>query len=95
MDAEYSKGQRLFVETSTGNLEGVFYFMDRGHNRLTLTEVVRQPLGEKMEGFRHYYRNEVISGKCYVNIYMCEVSDFPLAVMLRILRHLQYPVKPF
>ena len=26
---------------------------------------------------------------------MCEVPDFPLAVMLRILRHWQYTVKPF
>jgi hypothetical protein len=63
MDAEFRKGQRLFVETKVGNLEGVFYSMDPGHNRLTLTEVVLQPSGEKMEGFSHYYKNEVISGK--------------------------------
>jgi exonuclease 3'-5' domain-containing protein 1 len=61
MDAEYSKGQRLFVETKVGTLEGVFYSMDRGHNRLTLTEVVLHPSGKKMEGFSHYYRSEVIS----------------------------------
>ena len=63
MDAEYRKGQRLFVETKVGNLEGVFYSMDPRHNRLTLTEVVLQPSGEKMEDFRHYYKNEVISSK--------------------------------
>jgi exonuclease 3'-5' domain-containing protein 1 len=61
MDAEYSKGQRLFVETKDGTLEGVFYFMDAGHNRLTLTEVVLHPSGKKMEGFSHYYKSEVIS----------------------------------
>jgi len=61
MDAEYSKGQRLFVETNVGTLEGVFYSMDPGHNRLTLTEVVLHPSGKKMEGFSHYYKNEVIS----------------------------------
>jgi hypothetical protein len=64
MDAEYRKGQRLFVKTKVGNLEGVFYSMNPSHNRLTLTEVVLQPSGEKMEGFSHYYKNEVISGKC-------------------------------
>jgi hypothetical protein len=63
MDGVYSKGQRLFVETKVGNLEGVFYSMNPGHKRLTLTEVVLQPSGEKMEGFRHYYKNEIISGK--------------------------------
>jgi hypothetical protein len=63
MDAEYRKGQRLFVETKVGNLEGVFCSMDPGHNRLTLTEVVLQPSGDKVEGFSHYYKNEVISGK--------------------------------
>jgi len=61
MDAEYSKGQRLLVVTQDGTFEGVFYFMDRGHNRLTLTDVVLHPSGKKMEGFSHYYRNEVIS----------------------------------
>jgi exonuclease 3'-5' domain-containing protein 1 len=61
MDAEYSKGQRLVVVTKVGTLEGVFYSMDRGHNRLTLTEVVLHPSGKKMEGFSHYYRSEVIS----------------------------------
>jgi len=69
MDAEYSKGQRLFVETKVGNLEGVFYSMDAGHNRLTLTEVVLQPSGKKMKGIRHYYRNEVISGKFCMSTY--------------------------
>jgi hypothetical protein len=92
MDAEYSRGQRLFVETNSGNLEGVFYYMDAGHNRLTLTQVVLHQSGKKQEGFRHYYRNEVINGKF---IYVCEVCDFPMAVMLWILRHLQYTVKPF
>jgi exonuclease 3'-5' domain-containing protein 1 len=61
MDAEYSKGQRLFVETNVGTLEGVFFSMDSGHNRLTLKEVVLHPSGKKMEGFSHYYKNEVIS----------------------------------
>jgi len=69
MDAEYSKGQRLFVETTFGNFEGIFYSMDRGHNRLTLTEIVLQPSGEKMEGFRHFYRNQVISGKFCLSTY--------------------------
>jgi len=41
------------------------------------------------------HRSEVINGKFYVNIYICEVPDFPLAVMVRILRHLQYAVKYF
>jgi hypothetical protein len=63
MDAEYSKGQRLLVETTVGTVEGVFYCMDPGHNRLTLTKVVLQPSGKKIEGFYHYYRNEVVSGK--------------------------------
>jgi hypothetical protein len=70
MDAKYTKGQRLFVETKVGNLEGVFYSMDPGHNRLTLTEVVLQPSGEKMEGWAHYYRNEIISGK-----FICQHID--------------------
>jgi hypothetical protein len=70
MDAKYSKGQRLFVETIFGNLEGVFYSMDQGHNRLTLTEVVLRSSGEKREGFTHYYRNEVISGK-----FICQHID--------------------
>lgn len=61
MDAEYSKGQRLFVVTRVGTLEGVFYSSDPGHNRLTLTDVVLHPSVKKMEDFRHYYRNEVIS----------------------------------
>jgi len=61
MDAEYSKGQRLFVVTNVGNLEGIFYSMDRRHNRLTLTEVVLHPSGKKMDGFSHYYKSEVIS----------------------------------
>ena len=61
MDAEYSKGQRLFVVTNVETLEGVFYSMDPGHNRLTLTEVVLHPSGKKMEGFSHYYKSEVIS----------------------------------
>jgi exonuclease 3'-5' domain-containing protein 1 len=61
MDAEYSKGQRLFVETNVGTLEGVFYSMDPGHNRLTLNEVVLHPSGKKMEGFSHYYKSEVIN----------------------------------
>jgi len=61
MDAEYTKGQRLFVVTQDGTLEGVFYSLDPGHNRLTLTEVVLHPSGKKMEGFSHYYRSEVIS----------------------------------
>jgi len=61
MDAEYSKGQRLFVVTNVGTLEGVFYSMDPGHNRLTLTEVVLHPSGKKMDGFSHYYKSEVIS----------------------------------
>jgi len=60
MDAEYSKGQRLFVVTQVGALEGVFYSLDPGHNRLTLTDVLH-PSGKKMEGFSHYYRSEVIS----------------------------------
>jgi hypothetical protein len=63
MDAEYRKGQRLLVETTVGVLEGVFYSMDPGHNRLTLTEVVLPPSDKKIEGFSHYYKNEVISGK--------------------------------
>jgi hypothetical protein len=70
VDAKYSKGQRLFVETKVGNLEGVFYSMNPGQNRLTLTEVVLQPSGEKREGFTHYYRNEVISGK-----FICQHID--------------------
>jgi exonuclease 3'-5' domain-containing protein 1 len=61
MDAEYSKGQRLIVETNGGTLEGVFYSMDAGRNRLTLTEVVLHPSGMKVEGFSHYYKSEVIS----------------------------------
>jgi exonuclease 3'-5' domain-containing protein 1 len=61
MDAEYSKGQRLFVQTDDGTLEGVFYSMDPSHNRLTLTEVVLHPSGKKMEGFSHYYKSEVTS----------------------------------
>ena len=61
MDAEYSKGQRLFVETNLGTLEGVFYSMDPGHNRLTMTEVVLHPSGKKREGFSHYYKGEVIN----------------------------------
>jgi exonuclease 3'-5' domain-containing protein 1 len=61
MDEEYTKGQRLFVETNIGTLEGIFYSMDPGHNRLTLTEVVLHPSGKKMEGFSHYYKSEVIS----------------------------------
>jgi hypothetical protein len=61
MYAEYTKGQRLFVVTQDGTLEGVFYSLDPGHNRLTLTEVVLHPSGKKMEGFSHYYRSEVIS----------------------------------
>jgi len=61
MDAEYSKGQRLFVVTQVGTLEGVFYSLDPGHNRLTLTEVVLHPSAKKIEGFSHYYRSEVIS----------------------------------
>jgi hypothetical protein len=69
MDAEYGRGQRLFVETKFGNLEGVFYSKNAGQNRLTLTEVVLQASGEKMEGFRHYYKNEVISGKFCMSTY--------------------------
>ena len=61
MNAEYSKGQRLFVVTNVGTLEGVFYSMDQCHNRLTLTEVVLHPSGKKMDGFSHYYKSEVIS----------------------------------
>jgi hypothetical protein len=63
MDAEYSKGQRLFVETTVGTVEGVFCSMDSGHNRLTLTKVVLHPSGKTIQGRYHYYRNEVISGK--------------------------------
>jgi len=63
MDAEYSKGQRLFVVTN-GILEGIFYSMDRRHNRLTLTEVVLNPSGKKMYGFSH--ESEVIS-VCILN----------------------------
>jgi len=43
MDAEYTKGQRLFVVTQDGTLEGVFCSLDPGHNRLTLTKVVLHP----------------------------------------------------
>lgn len=64
MDGQYSKGQRLLVETTVGTVEGVFYSMDPGHNRLTLTKVVLHPSGKKRDGFYHYYRNEVITGKC-------------------------------
>jgi len=97
MDAEYSRGQRLYVETNTHNLEGIFYSMDTGHDVITLTDVVLHPSEEKKEGFCHFHRGEVMYGKFYVNIYsyICEVPDFPLAVMVRILRHLQYTVKYF
>jgi hypothetical protein len=47
--------------TQVGPLEGVFYSLDPGRNRLALTEVVLHPSGKKMEGFSHYYRSEVIS----------------------------------
>jgi len=70
MDAKYSKGQRLFVETNFGNLEGVFYSLNPRQNRLTLTEVVLQPSGAKREGFTHCYRDEVISGK-----FICQHID--------------------
>jgi len=63
MDAEYVKGQRLYVETNNGTLEGLFYSVDPDHNRLTLTEVVLHPSGEKIDGFSHYYKNEVIYSK--------------------------------
>jgi len=69
MDAEYSRGQRLFVETTFGNLEGIFHYMDRSHNRLTLIKSVNHKSGEKMEGFLHCYRNEVISGKFCMSTY--------------------------
>lgn len=61
MDAEYEKGERLLVETIFGTLDGIFHSMGSGHNRLTLTEVVLHTSGRKMEGFSHYYKNEVIS----------------------------------
>jgi hypothetical protein len=95
MDAKYVKGQRLYVETNNENLEGLFYSMDPAHNRLTLTEIVLHPSGKKIDGFRHYYKNEVIYSKFICQQYMCEVPLFPLTVMLMILRHLQYTVKPF
>jgi hypothetical protein len=63
MDAEYVKGQRVYVQTKYENLEGTFYSMDPGHNRLTLTEVVLHPSGEKIKGFSHYYKNDINCGK--------------------------------
>jgi hypothetical protein len=63
MDQDYTKGQRLFVETGVGMVEGVFHSMDPGHNRLTLNKVILHPSGKKIDGLYHYYRNEVISGK--------------------------------
>lgn len=59
MDEDYSKGQRLFVETIDGTVEGVFHSMDPGHNKMTLKQVVLHPSGKKVDGFYHYYRNEV------------------------------------
>jgi len=70
MAAKYSKGQRLFVETNFGNLEGVFHSMNPHLNRLTLTEVVLQPSGKKREGFTHCYRKEVFGGK-----FICQHID--------------------
>lgn len=61
MDQDYTKGQRLFVETAVGTVEGVFHSMDPGRNKLTLNKVVLHPSGKKIEGLYHYYRNEVIS----------------------------------
>jgi hypothetical protein len=63
MDQDYTKGHRLFVETTVATVEGVFHSMDPGHNKLTLNKVILHPSGKKMEGLYHYYRNEVISGE--------------------------------
>lgn len=63
MDEDYSKGQRLFIETVTGTVEGVFHSKDPGHNKLTLNKVILHPSGRKIQGLYHYYRNEIISGK--------------------------------
>ena len=81
MDAEYSKGHRLFVVTQDGTLEGVFYSLDPGHNTLTLTEVVLHPSGKKLEGFSHYYRSEVI----IIHIYGIQVHMQELAQKVRLL----------
>ncbi|KDR13862.1 piRNA biogenesis protein EXD1 [Zootermopsis nevadensis] len=61
MDEDYSKGQRLFIETVTGTVEGVFHSKDPGHNKLTLNKVILHPSGRKIQGLYHYYRNEIIS----------------------------------
>jgi hypothetical protein len=66
MDEDYNKGQRLFIETASGTVEGVFHSMDPGHNKLTLNKVVLHPSGREVQGLYHYYRNEVISGKLCV-----------------------------
>jgi hypothetical protein len=51
----------VVVVTQVWTLEGVFYSLDPGHNKLTLTEVVLHPSAKKIKGFSHYYRSEVIS----------------------------------
>ncbi|XP_069678987.1 piRNA biogenesis protein EXD1 [Periplaneta americana] len=60
MDEDYCKGQRLFLETLDGTVEGVFHSMDPGHNKMTLKQVILHPSGEKIDGLYHYYRNEVL-----------------------------------
>ncbi|KAJ4450715.1 hypothetical protein ANN_02145 [Periplaneta americana] len=62
MDEDYCKGQRLFLETLDGTVEGVFHSMDPGHNKMTLKQVILHPSGEKIDGLYHYYRNEVLCG---------------------------------
>jgi hypothetical protein len=61
MDAGYRKGQRLYVETNTENLEGLFHSMD--HNVMTLTDVVLHPSEKEIKGFSNFYKSEIIYGK--------------------------------
>ncbi|KAJ9594934.1 hypothetical protein L9F63_013750 [Diploptera punctata] len=60
MDENYTKDQRLFLETLDGSVEGTFHSIDPGHNKITLKKLVIHPSGRRLDGMYHYYRNEVL-----------------------------------
>lgn len=68
MDGNYTKGQRLFLETLDGTVEGSFYSIDPGHNKLTLNKLMLHPSGRQVDGMNHYYRNEIINSE-YIMVF--------------------------
>ena len=68
------RGQRLCVKTNRRNFEGIFYSMDAFHTVMTMTDVVLQPSGEKIEGFCSVYKSDIISVHVVVDIAFAEDS---------------------